>query len=244
MRDWLDAVGLDPSFATRFPHQFSGGPRQRVAIAHALSMKPDALVCDEQVAALDVSIQVLVINMRPAGSVLGIDVGFSPTRRSSAVCRLDWDARRVAWTIRRFRALPAEQAAAIMDVSDGAERRIEAAAFDGPLRRGLDVIGRYRAAERMLTRRLGVRIGKPGQASAPAGRKLNAAANECARIVLERRRIASATHAVPIDGRAVGDPDNGWIVLPPRPFVQDWAWVELEANAREEGRSGCLFGAP
>lgn len=128
-------------------------------------------------------------------------MGFSERRRSSAVCRIRWDARNITWTIQRFRAVPDEQIAAIQSIA-GRELLL-AAAFDGPLRQNLDLINRYRVAERMLTRRFQLRIGKPGQSNAPVGIKLNAAANTCAGIVRDQCEIALTQHPTKIDEKAL-----------------------------------------
>ena len=135
-----------------------------------------------------------------AGSVLGIDVGWSTRCDTTAVCRLSWKNGIFSWKIRRCRAEDPSRENALNDAA-GTDPLLSVA-IDGPLRRGFGEIGRYRSAERLLSRGGLLKVGKPGQSSSPNGKKLNNQANSWANLVT-KRTIHKATHCWPIHDKRI-----------------------------------------
>jgi len=139
--------------------------------------------------------------MGSSNAVAGIDIGYSKKRRSSAVCLITWDDESIDWEIRRYRATDSERLETIRGLLGS--QSLRSVAFDGPLRSGCDVIGEYRAAERVLTRYLGTRIGKPGQSSSPVGIRLNEEANNCVEIVRYVANVAPSPSRIGIAGQCI-----------------------------------------
>ena len=93
VKELMNLVGLDPRFLNRYPHSFSGGQRQRISIARSLALKPDLLLCDEPVSALDVSVQAQILNLlKDLQSELGLTYLFV----SHNLAVVDYVADRIA----------------------------------------------------------------------------------------------------------------------------------------------------
>ena len=177
------------------------------------------------------------------GSVLGIDVGWSQKKKSSAVCRLSWSDREVEWHIRRFRSIEPDRKDTIKCVVD--DHDLLAVAIDGTLRPSLDEIGHYRSAEYILTQKdIREQIGKPGQSSSPNGKKLNEQANKSAMVVKNFCHVSRANHQVRIDERAIVEafPTTFLGVMVDRPKVlqhpkqkSDRYFVHLANHQRLDG---------
>ncbi len=135
------------------------------------------------------------------GLVLGVDVGWAAEKKTTGACVLEWTATEILITPTRLATSDVEGRGGIGSLTR--ERPIDVLAVDGPIRGPLDAIGVYRDAEMMLTRGLADRIGKPGQSSSGNGKKLNAAANAIARLVLHTGLLAPASHAARLHERAV-----------------------------------------